>query len=441
MKRIRARINVTRLRVPVRALVSTASRHPVTRNAAALYAIQAANYVFPLILVAYLARVLRPSGYGMVLLAQSVALWLALLMEYGFGLSATREVAKHRSDREQLRAIVGGVLGAEAVLAFAAAGLAAAIALLGDAFRASPRFALLAWLVAVGQALAPVWYFQGMEQMTYPAALNVVTRALVTVATLVWVTRPEDDWKVLALQGTAGLVVASVMVARVARDIRPSWPDFRTIRTALRAGWSMFFFRSSVSLYTTANTLILGLFVPPERVAFYGGPEKVSKAILAGLGPISQAVYPRMSRLVAEDPNKAARDGRVALVLMGTLGMGLGFLTWAWAPIIVSTVLGPGYEPAVPVLRVLAWLTPTIALSNAMGIQWMLPCRMDRLFNTIIACSGLLNIGLALILAPRMGPVGMAMAVLVTELTVTLSMFAVLWRHHSSLLRPVNHAG
>lgn len=415
-------------------------RDPVARNALALYAVQAAQYLFPLMVVPYLARVLKPAGYGMVLLAQSLAVWLALVVEYGFGLSATREVARHKGDQARLSDIVSGVLGAQVLLSLVAIGIAAAHAWSVGSFRAAPEYAWLAWLAAVAQALGPVWYFQGQERMLYPASLNVVVRGITAAATLLWVRQPDDGWKVLGLQAAGGLIVSLLTVARMHREVPRKRPGLPAIRGALQMGWSMFFFRAAVSLYTTANTLILGMFVPPSEVAFYASPEKVSKAVLSGLSPISQALYPRMSAMVAQDVERARRVGRLALVSMGSLGLFLGVATWLASPAIVRLLFGPGYEPAVPVLRVLAWLVPLIAISNVLGIQWMLPCGMDRAFNLIIFCSGILNVALSSILAPRFGAVGMAVAVLVTEAVVTASMVAVLLRHRAPLVRLVSDA-
>ena len=61
-------------------------------NATALYAAHIAGLVVPLLTIPYLARVLRPTGWGLVVFAQSFGAWLALVMEYGFDLSGTRAV-------------------------------------------------------------------------------------------------------------------------------------------------------------------------------------------------------------------------------------------------------------------------------------------------------------------------------------------------------------
>src|SRR5579864_6558857 len=90
--------------------------HPVTQNALGLYAVQFAGYVIPLFTIPYLARVLRPQGFGLVVFAQSFALWASLVVEYGFNFSATRDVARSRTDPNRLSEIAAGVLGAKIVL-------------------------------------------------------------------------------------------------------------------------------------------------------------------------------------------------------------------------------------------------------------------------------------------------------------------------------------
>src|SRR6202042_152120 len=88
-------------------------------NVLSLYGVQVASYIVPLLTIPYLARVLGANGWGLVAFAQSFGSYFALLGEYGFALSATREVARHRNDRDKLTDIFAGVLGAKTLLAAA----------------------------------------------------------------------------------------------------------------------------------------------------------------------------------------------------------------------------------------------------------------------------------------------------------------------------------
>jgi PST family polysaccharide transporter len=115
---------------------------------------------------------------------------------------------------------------------------------------------------------------------------------------------------------------------------------------------------------------------------------------------------------------------------MGAGGVLLGLVAYLGAPFLVRILLGPMFDPTVPVLRVLALLLPLIAVSNVLGIQWMLPLGLDHVFNRIILAAGVLNLSLAYWLAPRFAEMGMAWAVVIAEGFVTLTMYGYLrWRN------------
>ena len=111
------------------------------------------------------------------------------------------------------------------------------------------------------------------------------------------------------------------------------------------------------------------------------------------------------------------------LALMGIAAGFIGVLLFAFAPWIVRIILGRSYDPVVPVLEVLAFLPLLISLSCVFGLLWMLPLGMDRSFNTIILTAGLLNLGLAVLLAPVFAGQGMAWAVVTAELYLVIATY------------------
>jgi PST family polysaccharide transporter len=401
-------------------------KHTLVQNALSLYGVQMASYLVPLVTIPYLARVLGATGWGLVAFAQGFGGCVVLAVEYGFALSGTREVARHRESRDRLAEILAGVTGAKGLLAAASLLLAIVIQPWVGVFRSHPT--LLWWGVfwALSQAFSMVWYFQGLERLRLVAALDVLSRALATVGIFFFIHGTGDEWKVLALQGLAAFLSMLLMMGLAYREVPFRLPTRRLTWDALRMGWSMFLFRGAVSLYTVANAFILGLLAAPQLVGYYSGAEKISRALLGFLRPISQSLYPRLSHLVRHARAEAARLARVGVAIMGTGGALLGLATFVFARLLVRIILGRGFEPAIPVLRVLAFLLPLVALSDVFGIQWMLPLGMDREFNIIIIGAGFINVLLALALAPRYAALGMAVAVVAAETWVFGAIYTVL---------------
>jgi PST family polysaccharide transporter len=410
------------------------SDRSLARNVGSLYGVQFANYLLPLITIPYLTRVLGVATWGLVAFAQAFGAYASIGIEYGFHLSATREVARNRNSRDELANLVAGVMGAKLVLAAAAVILAVFLKSLIPLFRQHPAFLWAAVFWAVAQSFSMLWYYQGFEKMRLVAVLDVVGKAAATAAIFILIHHPGDGWKVLALQGGGALLSVAVATALVYRQIPFRLPGWRLVRNTLRMGWSMFLFRGSMSLYGAGNAFILGLFASPEAVGFYAGAERLARALMGLLVPIHQSLYPRISNLVHHNRPAANRLARSSVFLMSFTGAVLSLAAFLSAPWAVPFILGKSFAASVPVLEILAALPLLDALGNMFGVLWMVPLGLDRQFNRVVLTGGALNLVLAVILAPRFTQLGMAAAVVMTEIFVTLTLYVTLRRRGLSPL-------
>ena len=412
--------------IPLKNWSTRLRKSRIAENVAALFGTQIATYMFPLMMVPYLARVLGPFHYGIVAFAQALGLYLSMIVDFGFQFSASRRIARVREDEEQVADIVAAVLGAKGILG----GFCLFCVFLLQSFNHSfQQDSIILWfgaLSGIGQGLSMLWFYQGLEKMRTPALAEVAGKAIVCLGVFSLVHQPKDAWFVLALQCVCYAGVSAFQMKMTYRRVRFQWPTWKAVWQSMRDSAAMFLFRSSVSLYTTANALILGAISTPLAVGFYSGAERLIKALLGLMNPVSQSLYPRISRLVVTDTTKAVSLTRISLSVMTLAGSLLGIAVAAAAPLLIRVLLGPGYEQSVPVLRILALLLPAIAASTVLGIQWMLPLGMDGAYNVIVVSAGLVNVGLAFCWAPHWQQTGMAWAVVVTEYLVLIAICAIL---------------
>src|SRR5437016_3392992 len=94
------------------------------QNVAALYGVQVGRKLIPLVTIPYLARVLGIAGWGKVAFVTAVSEFVVIAIEFGFNLSATREIARHRNSPVVCGEVMSGVLGAQALLALVGVSLA-----------------------------------------------------------------------------------------------------------------------------------------------------------------------------------------------------------------------------------------------------------------------------------------------------------------------------
>ena len=393
-------------------------------DAAVLYAAHALGLIMPLLTVPYLARVLRPTGWGLVIFAQSLGAWLALIIEYGFDLSGTRSVARSLGDESEISEVVAGIQGARTIIVLVLMPVVALLVLV-PAFRSEPALLIWAFAFAVARGVSPAWYFFGVQRMRSPAILDAAAKVFAALGVFVWVRAPADGWRVLALQAVFMALSVAWMTGLMYRHVRVRLPSPTASVRALRQGSGIFVFRGASGIYYQANSFILGLLGTPQVVAFFGSAEKIVRAGIGMYQPLTQALFPRMSHLTETSTAGATRLLRLGLVLFGTMGVGLAAVVAGAAPLLVDVLLGPGYEAAVPVLRLLGLLPLIIAVGTLFGIHWALPSGLERPFYTLVIVAGVLNVAFASLLVPRFGAMGMACAVIVAEVLVAVGLVVV----------------
>lgn len=403
-------------------------RSGVVHNVIALYGVQACTYALPLLTFPYLARVLGPSGWGVVIFAQAIGEVIASVVEYGFDISAARDTSRHRGEPKHLSALISGVLGAKFLLA--ALCIAGAIFSRRFTHHIAPSLALF-WastIWGVCQGINMLWYFQGLERMRLASVLEISGKVMATLSIFLLVHKPSDGWKVLAAQCVGCIVAHGITVVLAYREVGFQWPTPKSVWDSLRLGTSMFLFRAVQSICGSANRLILGSAAPVAALGEYGGAERITRVFQQGMWPVNQALYPRLTKQVQDSPGQAMKTVKYSLLLLGGLGMIFGAAIYLGAPLLVRFVLGPAFRESVPVLRVFSLYIPLIALTTVIIFQLLLPNQLDKQFNFVNYSAGALGILVAFLLVPKMAAVGIAWSAVTSQVYTLVAFIIVLWR-------------
>jgi PST family polysaccharide transporter len=414
-------------------------RLALVQNVLALYGVQACTYALPLITFPYLARVLGPSGWGSVVFAQSIGSVIAIFVEYGFDISASRETSHHRNEPGLLSELISGVLGAKFVLAV--------LCVCGAVF--SRRFThhiapglLLFWsstVWGVCQGINMLWYFQGLERMRLASALEIGGKVVATSSIFLLVRHPDDGWKVMAAQCVGCVAAHGVTIFLAYREVGFSWPKPSSVWQALRLGWSMFLFRAAQGLSGSLNGLILGSVAPLAALGEFAGADRITRVFQQGLWPINQALYPRLTQQMQDNRDGAMKMVRFSLFLLGGLGLLFGAVLFLGAPLLVHLILGSAFKGSVPALRVLSLWIPLGALCTVITFQLLLPNHLDYQFNAVIFTAALLSFASALLLAPTFHAVGIAWSAVAAQLYTLMAFSVVLARAGlNPFAQPVN---
>ncbi|ABR74185.1 RfbX protein [Actinobacillus succinogenes] len=278
--------------------IDTVHKKRLFGNFFSLTILQMVNYALPLLTLPYLVRVLDVETYGLVMFAQSFILFFNILVDFGFNLSATKDVAIYRDNKEKLTEVYSSVMIIKCLLILVSFVLLTVIIHLSERFSETKFVYYLSFLWVVGQALFPIWYFQGIEKMKYITIVNIVSKVLFTGCIFIFVNE-NSDYLLVPLFNGVGLVIAALIalwIIHVSLKQTISWQKPATLWFYFKQSSTFFLSRASLSMYTSANSFVLGLFSSNSVVGYYAIADQLYKALQAFYTPLSQVLYPYIAK-------------------------------------------------------------------------------------------------------------------------------------------------
>lgn len=349
----------------------------ILANFISLSFLQGANYILPLITLPYLTRVLGVENFGLVMFAQAFIQYFIMLSDYGFNLSATRDISTNRDDPAEVSRIFSSVMVIKFVLVIFGSILMLALVLTFDRFAGEWLLYVLTFGIVIGQAMFPVWFFQGIEEMKYITIMNLLARLIFTIS-IFFVIRSSSDYLYVPVLNSLGFVIAGIVSLFIAVRrfrVKLHWPGLHTITTRVKTGFSLFATSFLPQLYISSTTFILGLLTNNVLVGYYAAATKIVDAVTSILYVISQSFYPSLSRDFSHHKN-------LRKIAMGS-GLVLTTVLFVFAHFISNLVFGPQYIETGTLIRILSISPLAVALIVCYGTNYLLVFKKDLLYFKI----------------------------------------------------------
>lgn len=358
----------------------------VFANFGYLSLLQIAGYVFPLITLPYLARVIGPYGFGKIAFASAVVVWFQTIAEWGFNLTATRDVAQHRDDKERVSQIFSNVLWSRCLLATVAGFLLLILIAVVPYFRENAAVILITFLMVPGQIMFPDWMFQAIEKMKYITIFNLLMKLLFTVAVFVFI-RDKDDYLIQPLLLTIGYLISGVGALYV---ILCKWgytlfrPKLSNVLKAIKGSTDVFINNIMPNFYNSFSVMLLGLFCGSTANGVYDGGNKFPTIFYQFQSVISRAFYPFLSR-------RPDKHGFYAMLNMGVAIIGSALLVLL-APWVIHVILGDEFNKSIVVMQILSVSIIFLSMSYTYGTSYLIIYHKEKPLRNLTFLSSIIGI-------------------------------------------------
>lgn len=408
------------------------SQKSIKKNFALSLTNTLAGLLYPIVTFPYISRILQPEGVGLIQFYQSVVSYFALFAALGIPLYAVKEISKRKDDVE-----LRNKTTAEIVYLFSTLTAIAYIVLIIVGF-VIPELSshlgifLILSLHLILVAIGCEWFYQAVEEFKYITVRSLIVKFLSLIALFVFV-RNENDlyaYAILLVLGEAGNYLLNFVHLRKYVKIfayQFKWDD---IKRHIKPAFEIFLLNVIVSIYINLDSVMLGFIKGEEAVGYYTAATKITKAFTGITSALGFVVFPRLTNYYAKgeiEQFKSLVTTSLNFIIILYVPIAVGLVICA--PTLIPLYCGAMYLPSILTLQIMTPIVVFISISGILGTITLYAMDLQRLVIICTALGALSNFVLNLILIPLYSHQGAAIASVVAEMSVAISMLCFSNKH------------
>ena len=335
--------------------MSKIRKNKMLENTSMLLIMNIAKMIFPLVTLPYLTRVLSTDSYGVVAYVRSIMIYMQVFVDFGFGLSATKDIVRANNDPVKIGRITGNVLYGNLILSGIGTIILMPMAFFIPVLKGYAAFVFLSQVPVILSCFFMEYLFRGLEKMHLLTIRFVVMKLISTALTFV-IVKNDADMMWIPVLDIIGYGIAAILSMTQMRKlgIKLKSDGISHAWQSIKDSFDYFVSNMASTAFNVLNTLLIGIFATATDVAYWSVCLQLISAVQNIYTPISNGIYPEMVR-----KKDIGIIMKIVKVFTPIIVAGCIFTVFV-AKYALAIISGVEYTAAAPILR---WLTPVLFFS------------------------------------------------------------------------------
>lgn len=373
----------------------------------------------PFITTPYIARVLGSTGVGISSYTHSVMAYFTMFAALGTPQYGVREIARHRDNAEETSKLFWEI---ELLTVFTSGICLLGWVVLCFAYREYTPYLFALTPLLLGTMVNINWYFTGHEKVLYTVIRNAACKVAGIIILFTCIKTKEHLFLYILLNSIVTLLGNLSMWTYLPNMLVKVNFHSLTFRRHFRETLVYFVPTVAISIYHVLDKTLLGLIVHNYSTSgFYDQAHRlysiINSMVFTSLNAVMEA---RVSYLFAQ--NKTAeikRRIRKAIDFTMLAGFGCVFGVVGITKVFVPIFWGPGWDPIIPLIYLMAPLTMIISVSYCLGSLYYNPSGNRAQSARYLIIGACINLVLNLLMIPRWKAAGAIIATIIAESAIT----------------------
>lgn len=389
-------------------------------NFISLFILQGMNYLLPLLTFPYLVKVLGVEKFGVLAFSMAVIAYLGMITDYGFNITATRDISINKSNKDKVTEIFSAVMMIKFLLGVISFLILYALVSLIDSWDKNREIYFLTFGTVIGQIFLPIWFYQGMEKMKFFSIFNVIAKIIATIAIFVFVNNESDSY-IVPLANSSAIIISGVfsfVLIRKHFGISFALQNLQVLKTYFTNSWHVFISNFFSNFYRNFNILILGFLSSDLIVGYYAIAEKVIKIIQMAQEIVGNVLFPHFSAKFISDKRYFFKFHNKFFKYILAIYITLSALVLSLANIISNILNGTAYTA--DNIRIMSSVIIIGGFNYYFGILGLLTMGKNKEFARCILFTGISNILLSALFVYLWQDKGASLALVLSEIILLM---------------------
>lgn len=267
------------------------------KNFSFLSILQASQLFIGFLLFPYLIKVLGTELYGVVAFGQTIVAFLIIILNYGFNITGTKQVAIHKNDRDEVNRIIITIYTTKFLLLLLIAIIYFTIIFSFDFFSPYLLIYVYSFFVLLGWFFFPQWYFQGVQKMESITYVMLMAKISALVLIFIFVKSQERFFLVPIINSVTMLIAGSLGFYLLKKDFRDLKLFFAidSIKKSFSEGWTIFLSNISSNAKEYVSSILIGTYLDYSSYAIYDISSRIVKVLTIPITILIKTIFPQFT--------------------------------------------------------------------------------------------------------------------------------------------------
>lgn len=349
----------------------------IFKNFSYLSLLRLFNILSQYILISYLIRILGSEKYGVFVWALSIIQYLIIVINFGFNTYAAKYIPENADNPNKLNRIFTAILCVKLFLFFISATIFIILIFNFPAFRENYMLLLILLGLGLGEAIFPIWLFQGKERLEIPTKIVFVFKLLLVLGTIAFIINPSHLIRYAGFLTFSQLLIGLTGMIFAITKLQMKFESFNLSFLKNLVSEAFIFFIGGIfgKTFNFAAIFLIGLYFSMTDVASFDISIKILAAIQLPFETLSMVIFPTIVR------TQNLRLNQKFIFYSFAISIILWGITYWQADFLISLLGGEELLTYSPLLQTLSVMIPIVVLTYFLGTNTLVAFGYQNQYN------------------------------------------------------------